>query len=159
MKPTTQQARRVAKALQSNVNTLLLATAYAQLERERVDKIQRRVLADMGLNCTPDKVYQLADSSAKPYYDRLNEIHLAAGFERAAEGCCPALCAETLQLEAEWALIEAAQEFFPDVTNDKLLCGTKELHGLECRQKYIDLLIGLVVNAPGYRSPLKAGAA
>jgi len=40
------------------------------------------------------------------------------------------------------------------------LCAeTLELGGLECRQKYIDLLIGLVVNAPGYRSPLKAGAA
>lgn len=39
------------------------------------------------------------------------------------------------------------------LTNDKLLCGTNTEGGLETRQKYIDLLIGLVTNFPGYKAP------
>jgi len=150
------QAARVAKALTPHVNTLLLATTLAKMERERVDKIERRVLADMGLNCEPKHVYQLADSTTNVYYARLNAIHLANGFADAAKGHCPACCAEHLQVQAEWSLIEAAREFWPDTTNDRLLCGVKGLGGLETRRKYLDLLIGLCVNAPGYRKPLAA---
>lgn len=150
------QAKQVAEALTPHVNTLLLATAYAQLERERVDKIQRKILKDMGVTCDPEHVYQLADSTAKVFYDRCNAWHLAEGFKPAAEGYCPALTAETLKIEAEWAVITAAEQFFPECTNETLLCGTKTEGGLETRRKYLDLLIGLCVNAPGYRSPLKA---
>jgi hypothetical protein len=39
------------------------------------------------------------------------------------------------------------------VTNDRLLCGTKTTGGVETRQQYIDLLVKLVVNAPGYVAP------
>jgi hypothetical protein len=118
----------------------------------------------MGLNCEPRDVWMLADSTTKGYYERLNQIHLAAGFADAAKGYCPALVAETLQTEAEWALILAAEQFFPGVTNDRLLCGITRADGsrecgLETRNRYIDLQIGLVVNSPGYVSPLKRGAA
>lgn len=158
MKATTTNARAVSKALRENVDALLLATAMAQVERERVDKIQRKILADMGVNCEPDKMYQMADSTAQTFYDRCNAWHLAEGFADAAQGYCPALCAESLQTKAENALIKAAGEFFPDCTNDRLLCGTKSCGGLETRQKYLDLLIGLVVNAPGYTNPLTGKA-
>lgn len=91
------------------------------------------------------------DHSAATYHGRLNAIHLANGFAKAAEGFCPALVAEHTQREAEWALIAAAEEFMPGVTNDRLLCGTKTEGGLETRRKYLDLMIGLVVNSPGYK--------
>jgi hypothetical protein len=51
-------------------------------------------------------------------------------------------------------LIAAAEEFFPGVTNNKLLCGTNTKNGLETRQEYLDLLIKAVVNFPGYKHPL-----
>lgn len=159
MEVTKHMARKVAKRLTSNVNALLLARAYAELERERVDEIQRRVLDQMGYEKYELRhTFQLPDTVAKEYYERLNAIHLADGFELAAKGYCPALCAESLQREAEWALIDAAREFFPEVTNNGLLCGTKDKGGLELRQEYLDLLVGLVVNQPGYRSPLQQGA-
>ncbi len=150
MTTTKQQARTAAKALRPHVDTLLLATAHAQLERERVDKVQRRVLDSMGYEKVPLRdTYTLPDAVAAAYFERLNAIHLADGFAKAAEGHCPALTAETTKTEAEWALIKAAEAFFPGTTNNRLLCA-----GLDKRQRYLDLLIGLVVNMPGYRSPL-----
>jgi hypothetical protein len=68
-------------------------------------------------------------------------------------GYCPALVAENLQMEAEHALIGCAEQFFPNVTVDSLLCGTRTMNGLDALKKYLELLIGLVVNAPGYRAP------
>lgn len=157
--------REVSRKLRPFVDTLLLATAYAQLERERVDAIQRKVLEEQNYYGRvdgrqarirePKQSWLMDDDSSERYFAKLNAIHLANGFARAADGYCPALCAESLQTEAEWALILAAEEFFPDCTNDRLLCGTKEQGGLETRQKYLDLMIGLVVNSPGYTSPLK----
>lgn len=164
-----QKAERLVRAIRPNVDTLLLAMAFAQLERERVDKIQRKVLAEEvylmdEVHCErgredrritdPRKAWLMCDADAARYYPKLNAIHLANGFADAAKGFCPALVAETLQTEAEWALIKAAEEFFPGVTNDRLLCGTEKRGGLETRQNYLDLLIKLVVNHPGYTSPL-----
>lgn len=167
MTATKQRAREIAQAIEPYVNTLLMATAVAQLERKRVDAIQRGVLSEQNyygrdheenqMRITDPKItYLLDDHSASAYFAKLNAIHLAEGFEEATEGKCPALCAEHLKTQAEWALILAAEPFFPGVTNDKLLCGTTDLGGLETRQKYINLLIGLVVNRPEYKSPLKS---
>ena len=50
-------------------------------------------------------------------------------------------------LNAWWAIISKAEQFF-GVTNDQLLCGTKNRGGLETRRRYLDLLCGLVVNRP-----------
>lgn len=167
------KAKAMSVALVRHVNTLLLAMTLAKIERERVDKIQRKVLEE-GIYTgrerpdmkqfrvtDPKRSYLMDDHSLKLYFARLNAIHLAEGFAKAAEGHCPALTAETLQTEAEWALMEAAEEFFPQVTNNRLLCGVKGKDGLTLRREYLDLLIGLVVNAPGYVPPLhgKAGVA
>lgn len=157
--------KKIAEALTPHVKTLLVATAFAQCERERVDKIQRKVLADQIFHgrkhisrdeevqyrvTEPRESYHMDELSAKRYHDTLNAIHVANGYAKAAEGYCPALVAETLQTEAEWAVIEAAQAFFPDISNNRLLCGTKDLGGLELRKKWLDLCIGLVVNYPGF---------
>lgn len=156
---TMKDAPKVLAAATEPVRTLLLATAYAQVERERVDKIQRKVLDDLGYEKLPLKHdYQLPDDVAQKYYKRLNAIHLADGFEDAARGYCPALVAERLQTEAEWALFEAVEPL-TGVNNNAILCGTKKMTGLEARKKYLDLLIGFVVNSPGFKHPLHGKAA
>lgn len=75
----------------------------------------------------------------------MQAIHLANGFERAKDGYCPALCAESLLVDAENNLIDAAQEF----TGIEL----RHLWKCEHRAKYLDMLTGLVVNHPGYVPP------
>jgi hypothetical protein len=159
MTATKTKARAVAAALREHVAELLVRKAFAQVERERVDAIQKRELRqqyyygridERQVRITnPRESYLMDDDSAKRYFEKLNAIHLADGFADAARGYCPALVAETKETEAEWALIKAAEEFFPGVTNDKLLCGIKGLPGLETRHKYLDLLCGLCINAPG----------
>jgi hypothetical protein len=155
---TTQDPKKVAAALRPHVQTLLMRMAVAQVERERVDKIQREELTGQmyygrlrdgrQVRITePKQSWLMDDDSAARYFAKLNAVHLAAGFAAAAEGHCPALTAEYEQTKAEWALIKAAEEFFPGMTNDKLLCGTAKMGGLETRQKYLDLLCGLVINA------------
>jgi hypothetical protein len=169
-KTQKRQADEMSRELRPHVDTLLLATALAQLERERVDKIQRRVLAeevylmderhwkrgreDQRIT-DPGKSWLMCDVDSAQYHAELNAIHLANGFEDAAQGFCPALVAEHDQVKAEWALIEAALKWFPQCDNGTLLCGTNTEGGLETRRKYLDLLIGLVVNHPGYTSPLR----
>ena len=94
----------------------------------------------------------MCDHDAEAYFARMYSIHSETDPDL-PEGHCPALVAEYLQLQAEWALIETAEQFFPEVTNNKLLCGTASKGGSETRREYIDLLIGLVVNAPDYQPP------
>lgn len=169
-----KKAAKMVKAIKGDVDTLLMATAFAELERERVNKIQREVLAsevflmdekhlDRGREdariLDPEKAWLMNDVDAPRYYAKLSEIHLDNGFEDAAKGYCPALVAENLQLEAEWALIKAAEKFFPGIDNNRLLNGIHREDGswecgLDVRKKYLDLLIGMVVNYPGYKQPL-----
>jgi hypothetical protein len=159
------KARDVAKSLTPAVNAVLMARVFAESERERVDDIARKVLSEQnyygrkdyhsGDRITdPKKSWLLDDQSFATYHAKMQAIHLANGFADAAKGFCPALVAEEVERQAEHVLIECAAEFFPGVTVNALLCGTKERRGLECYKHFIDLCIGLVVNSPGYRNPL-----
>lgn len=169
MEATKEKAAHVAKELTHGVNVVLLAMTHAQLERERVDVIERNVLSEQiyhghhrtrndqgrtGSNqfrvIEPRDSWLMDDQSAGAYHARLDGIHVAAGFEKAKDGYCPALRAESLETEAENALIAEAEQFFPGVTNNGLICDPRG-KGMERRKKYLDLIIGLVVNAPGYR--------
>lgn len=151
--------KEVIKAMTKPVADYLAARAIAEVERERVDKIQRRVLAESVFMANthgrdgggrafrvtePKDSYLMRDEDAARYFDTLNAIHLAEGFKDAEKGYCPALTSEHNQTKAEWALIEASRAFFPEVTNDKLLGAG----GCEMRRKYIDLIVGLVLAAP-----------
>lgn len=162
---TKQTVAVAAQALRRHVDNALMARAHAELKREAVDKIERQILserpymADQSLTKgPPERItdpklgYLICEPDWTDYHAKVKAIHLANGYTPAAEGKCPALVAENLQRQAEDVLIEAAEEFFPEITKDKLLCMPNSLEQL---QKYIDLLVGLVVNAPGYvkRSP------
>ena len=161
MTTKTPTPKAVVKAVKPAVNALLLATVLADMERERVDAIQRKLLSEeiyYGTNGPGEKVrvtdpkvsYWMDKVSSEKYFARLNGIHLAEGFEKAAEGHCPALTAESLKSDAERALIAAAEPFIG--ISSEALWSAKG--GLEKRREYLDLLIKLVVNSPGYRSPM-----
>ena len=168
-----QRARQVAKALEPSVQTVLLAQAMAQVERERIDALyngileqtryyirKRDAICEQERLTDHSKAWLLSDFDSKHFYGQCEFAIRKAGytFEQVPEGYCPALMAESLQRDAEHALILAAEEFFPGVTIDKLLCGTADMGGLETLRKFLDLLIGLVVNRPGFKNPLTGKA-
>lgn len=131
---TRTDVENAVRATMPLIKQLLAAREHAKRERERVDAIQRRVLAeghytmvdlasmrehtidqtkpvrDSGERLLdPRESYLLTDESAARYHARLDEIHLAEGFARAAEECCPALVAEHEVIKLEYAVIDAAE--------------------------------------------------
>lgn len=155
------KAHHAAISLRRDVNTYLLARAYAETKRAEVDKIQRQILADDEYFAAkrlpkgrrgpryrvtePKDSWLMEEDDAQRYYAKLNAIHLAAGFEDAAKGYCPALVAENLQVQAENVLLESASEELGNKIGS-------DIYG-ENRKKMLDLIVGLVVNFPGYVPP------
>ncbi len=173
MKTTTEAPNPSPKALlqdiSPHVSNVLLAMVMAKAERERVDVIQRRILAedeytgrmherseqgDVQYRITePKDTYHMDDQSSEQYFARCDAEYKRAGYDL-EPGFCPALIADSLKRDAEHALIDAAETHFPGLAVNKLLCGTADKNGLEALQSYLDLLIGMVVNSPGFRNPL-----
>lgn len=159
MKATVETVKRASVALRRLVNAVLLAKAHAELQREKCDAIQRQVLEageyrtsahwepkiPVGRVTDPKLAYMMDDAQAPGYYAALDAAYRAAGYTDMGPGECPALIAEQLLSQAEWALIEAAEAFFPELDRSRL-------YG-ETRAKYLDLLIRTVVNFPGYEAP------
>lgn len=159
----TQMAREMSLGLVNEVNAVLLATAVADVEREKCDAIQRRLLAEaeyFGRNKTrsnpagdrfrvqePKDSWLMEDEDAARYYAALDAAYAEAGYVL-EPGYCPALIAENAQCQAENAMIVAAGKWFPEFVDE----GTPRVYG-EKRAKLVDLLIGLVVNFPGYKAP------
>jgi hypothetical protein len=161
----TASAAGVSHALERHVNNVLLATVLYEHRREHCDAIQRRLLAEGEYftarswaekyknhttpvhRITDPKELFLMEEPWTEFYDKLDAAYRAAGYTDIEPGHCPAFIAETLKRDAEHILVEAASEFFPGVTVDKLLCCA---NGLEKLAKFIDLCIKLVVNRPGY---------
>lgn len=140
-----QKAVQLAKAIEPAVNVYLAARVVAELEREKCNAIQKKVLVSMGYDCEPSRAWNvLSDAEAARYYGYLDAAYAAAGYEL-EPGYCPALMAETAQTKAARALVDAAEPFM-EVSADQVLCA-----GLDKYKKYIDLLVGLCVSAPGYK--------
>ncbi len=155
------KAIEMVKAIKTDVEKLLAAMVVAKFERERVDAKSRDILASQIFHGTryvdrkttekfrvtdPSDTWMMEESSFEKYHSIMQGWHIENGFKDAEDGKCPALVAEHNKIKAEWALIKSAERFAPGVTNDKLLCGTKDKCGLDLRREYIDLLIGMVVN-------------
>ena len=156
-------AREMARSLVNEVNTVLLAQAVADVEREKCDAIQRRLLAESEYfgrhktrsNPTGDRFrvlepkddWLMEDEDAARFYAALDAAYAAAGY-KLEPGYCPALMAENAQCQAENAMIVAAGKWFPEFVDE----GTPRVWG-EKRDKLVELLIGLVVNFPGYKAP------
>jgi hypothetical protein len=149
--------------LQSGVSAVLLARCYAEAMREQVDAVytdlltnqyefysRREEWAGERRRITENKhTYLLTDDDYK-------ELALQVDFELREKGIkpesmqfeyCPALVAEDIQRTAERTLFEIAEDFTKIKPNQVAL-------SLERYRKYLDLLLGLGVNLPGFKNPL-----
>lgn len=137
-----QWARECAPAAKA----VLMAQAFAELERARVDayilpifqsyqphfRVNPKWAERYGeLVQTPRDLY-LCDQEAivQDYFEDCDRAHRAHGF-KGPHGHCPALTAEHLLTQAEHCLIELA----------KPLTGIENVYG-EDRAKYLKILIG-----------------
>lgn len=168
--------KTIPQELKSAVDAYLMARALAECERAKVDAIQRRILetADYWTGPTfrtngepsrpikdPKESWLMEESE---FHDYLSDVRIElqkAGYQIEQQGehfwsyFCPALSAESLQRDAENIVIEATARMVghaePEKMNHLLLCHSP---GLETRKRFIDLAVGLVVNFPGFKSPL-----
>jgi len=154
----------VTQELIDTVAVYLTLRAKAEAIREQVDVVQRQVLIDVplyndlavehGLDreriTEPDKVYLSQDKDALNEYYRTIDMKLRELRIKPADmqpDYCPALVVEHEQTKAEWALIDEAAKMLgtyeePGQFNAALL---STQNGLETRQKFIDLTVGLVL--------------
>jgi len=147
------------------VGAYLLARAYAETMRERVDEIERQILAECpiyaaerwgGEQILTGKRLYLASDDAKAlledFYAEANHRERKAGLKHKdmPDEHCPALVAESKQCDAENLLIDISGRPF-GVNCSKLLTGGQ---ALERRQKWIDLVVGCIVNLSDFRNPL-----
>ena len=161
----TQMAREMSLGLVNEVNAVLLAQAVADVEQERCDKIKRKLLAEREYFVAerwnrlktparvtdPNLAYLMGDADAAEYYAALDAAYATAGY-KLEPGYCPALIAENVQVQAENAMIVAAGKWFSQFVDGD----SPRVWGPN-REKLIGLLIGMVVNAPGYVAPKVKG--
>lgn len=155
--PTVTDVKRLAVDLRPFVNAVLMAELFAKMERERVRPIYAEVLdyCDVrdkrtGERITdPDKAWRMSDEAAAEYYPECDKrIHEVEGWRSLPKGHCPALVAEGIQRDAERLMFTEAAKVFPELHPDRLYCSR-----LELIRKGRELLMGLVINAPGYIPP------
>ena len=167
---------KISNAVKSAVRAYLLARANAELERERVDRIEQKILESANYHTSPEwvergrperntdpkKTYLLGENELHDYlFAERHELE-KAGYEIKDNPGepkwsynCPACVAESLQVKAEHILIEAGAEMLgyedPKGFIGKLLCA-----GLEKYRRFIDLIVKMVVNMPDFKHPLAA---
>lgn len=145
--PSLQEFKRWAKSHYSIARAVIMAQAFAQLERERVDAYIQplfdlydfRVRAEWA-DCRPDekitkpKDLYLSNQEAliAEYYEECDKEHRKHGFT-GPHGHCPALRAENLQIIAENLLLDAGCKWL-DISRAAM--------GLDDRKKMLDLLLG-----------------
>ena len=161
-----QQVKEAIAKLNPAVNAYLLARTHAEVWRERMEKWDRAELARFEYYTDPEigqeprervtdpkRAYLMSDADAETFFKVRQEYVDSLKIERLKDGECPALVASCVQRQTEHLLIETAAKAIPeckDVTVGGLLCCK---NGLERYQEFVDLLVKLVVNAPGFRRP------
>lgn len=169
--------KQVTQAVKSAVNAYLMARAYAEVQRKKVNVIEIEILnsasyyADPELTTrrnaperitNPKLTYLLKENESIEYLLDVKQALIKNGYDiKPTKGQpehfynCPALTAEHLQSKTEWILIDAAAEMLGENGNfrHQLLCA-----GLDKYREFIDLTVRLVVNMPGFKNPLTGGA-
>lgn len=160
MTPKITMAQIDRPEFHSAARAVLLATAHAQLQRERMDALDRELLAERAwmtdLNLPPHEpskritepkdTWLMSDADGKNYHAERQRRIDAMGY-RLPDGHCPALTAEHIQRQAERVLVDLAAPLF-GMDADKLLCA-----GLENYRKFIALTMKLIVSLPSFRPP------
>lgn len=152
--PTIAQFKRFAADITPAVKSVLMAQAYAELTRERVDAYIRPIFDryrfryssrwdELGAKCggiiqDPKDLYltDLDDPLVAAFYADCDDAHKAHGYD-IPKGHCPALRAEHLLAVAERCLLELATDLFGVNLADHCFG--------ETRRKALDLLIGASV--------------
>lgn len=153
----------VTQELVAAVTAYLTLKTKAEAVRKQVDAVQRQVLTEIplyndlavehGLDkeriAEPGQVYLSQDENTLGRYYKAIDAKLRELGIKPADmqlDYCPALVAENEQTKAERALIDEAAKMLgtyegPGQFNNALL---STQNGLETRQKFIDLTVGLV---------------
>ena len=164
---------KITQALKSSVNAYLMAKTLAECEREKVDNMAREILETATYRADPkfverghvseritdpDKAWMLEDRDHNDYLVDLKKAMEKVGYkikhnpnEPEYSFNCPALMAESMQRDAEYLLVDAVAEMLGE-TDDlahNLICA-----GLDKYHQFIDLVVGMVVNMPGFKNPL-----
>jgi diphthamide synthase subunit DPH2 len=174
MKPTT---KNVPEDLKKAVEAYMLARAYAELQREAVDAIERRILAENQHRIDPEhvrrgmekdkvilepkNVYLMGEKQWQFFLSDVRQELEKAGYkiEQAKDSTaywsyiCPALSAESVQRDAERLVIACAAQWLgmtPE-QGDKI---SRCFFGLDQRQRFIDLNVSLVVSLPDFKKPV-----
>jgi len=164
----TQLAKNISKlkptdfatpTIKNAVKTLLMAKVYAETMREELDKevyrpalhIEGRpIYSTEGRHGRPVKpitehkdAWLMSDEDSKDYHaecqHQIKKRAVNNKAYRVNDDCCPALVAEALKTDAEWALLTACEPL-TGITNRALCCA-----GLDKRRRYIEIICGLVV--------------
>lgn len=159
------KAMEVSKMCEPAVNALLLAQAYAAVKREQVDAVSRRLLAESVYMVAPENRrdgrperitdpkydWMMGSDAFACYLKARNKALLDAGIKPASmpEEHCPALTAEYQKTKAEWVVLKTAWAL---IASDQPADGWEDLYG-DNRETFLDLVIKLVVNRPGYVKP------
>jgi hypothetical protein len=158
-------ARSASIGLRPTVNAYLLATAHAATWREKMEAWEREELARFEYRTNPEyvergrmgeRVREPKDTfmleGCRDNTGDFAEFHRQRQYfvdslkvEGLQPGHCPACVAETLAIKAANLLLECADEYVPGISAAR--------NRYPQRQQAIDLLVGLVVNAPGYVAP------
>jgi hypothetical protein len=142
--------------------TLFLAMAYTQTIRPIVEGYQKKIIAEIKpevcdkfskfatITITEAKdTYLMNDNDFQVYLKRCAEEAHKAGFKIPNDDYCPLLIAESLERDAEHALIEAMLPI-THISKDTVLCSRD---GLENYKKLIGLSLRLL--APFVKKEVK----
>ena len=141
------------------VNDWLLAKAYLETIEPLVNEIYSQILADFPIYNDKDNSKEqiflvrnmyLSDNEKRceRIYEEMTIRTRAAGLRSADmyDEQCPLLVAKSLLNKATWKIVEHTGEMF-NITQDKLMSNT---NWDELTDKFVDLIVGAVINSPGY---------
>lgn len=150
--PTIGQFKRWARDCAPDARAVLLAQAFMELERERVDAYIRPIFDKYGFEVAakwqergrtaaitvPRDLYLCDDEvQVACYFEECDQAHRAHGFT-GPKGHCPALVAEGLHRTAKACLVGLAEPLFGIEWGQ--IFGADE-------KRYLDLLIGACLKA------------
>jgi hypothetical protein len=161
----------ITPAVMSSVTAYLLAKAYAEVERERVDAIQNKILAEavyMADKKHSDRrggeqritegkqAWLMSDADHRDYLETVRWDLEKAGYAIKSAGpdrwdyFCPALVSEDILRKTEWLIIDSMAEMINagDGFQGKLLSA-----GLKKYQDFIALTVKMVLAYPKYTPP------
>lgn len=146
--------------VRSYVIAYLMARAYAETVEAQVEPVHRAILeecpvyadrADGRQILKADDLYLCSNEAhCRDFYDEADHRLRKLGLKPATmpKEHCPVLVAKHELTKIEWKLIDASGQGF-GVNSSNILN-----HGLEDRQKWIDLVVGLHVNQPDFVNPI-----